>query len=149
VVAHAFNSSTREAEAGRFLSSRPNWCTEWDPGQPGLYRESLSQKTKQTNKQTKHKNIQQNKTNKQTNKNITQFFFLSTSFLDSSLCATGDSLDAPIYYQPSQQTLTHWPFFTSPFYSNFLNRQHYLTTHTFVLLLLNISCLLSLKSRHH
>jgi hypothetical protein len=28
VVAHAFNSSTREAEAGGFLSSRPAWSTE-------------------------------------------------------------------------------------------------------------------------
>jgi hypothetical protein len=51
VVAHAFNPSTGEAEAGRFLSSRPAWSTEWVPGQPGLYRETLSQ-NKQTNKQT-------------------------------------------------------------------------------------------------
>jgi hypothetical protein len=37
MVAHAFNPSTREAEAV--------------PGQPGLYRETLTQKkTKQTNK---------------------------------------------------------------------------------------------------
>jgi hypothetical protein len=28
VVAHAFNPSTREAEAGGFLSSRPAWSTE-------------------------------------------------------------------------------------------------------------------------
>jgi hypothetical protein len=28
VVAHAFNPSTWEAEAGGFLSSRPVWCTE-------------------------------------------------------------------------------------------------------------------------
>jgi hypothetical protein len=28
VVAHAFNPSTREAEAGGFLSSRPGWSTE-------------------------------------------------------------------------------------------------------------------------
>jgi hypothetical protein len=28
VVAHAFNPSTWEAEAGRFLSSRPTWSTE-------------------------------------------------------------------------------------------------------------------------
>jgi hypothetical protein len=28
VVAHAFNLSTWEAEAGRFLSSRPAWSTE-------------------------------------------------------------------------------------------------------------------------
>jgi hypothetical protein len=54
MVAHAFNPSTWEAEAGRFLSSRPAWSTEWVPGQPGLYRETLSQKkTKQTNKQKK------------------------------------------------------------------------------------------------
>jgi hypothetical protein len=32
VVAHAFNPSTREVEAGRFLSSRPAWCTKWVPG---------------------------------------------------------------------------------------------------------------------
>ena len=51
VVAHAFNPSTREAEAGGFLSSRPAWSTLLVPGQPGLYRETLSWKTK--NKQTK------------------------------------------------------------------------------------------------
>jgi hypothetical protein len=28
VVAHTFNPSTREAEAGRFLSSRPAWSTK-------------------------------------------------------------------------------------------------------------------------
>jgi hypothetical protein len=28
MVAHAFNSSTREAEAGGFLSSRPAWSTK-------------------------------------------------------------------------------------------------------------------------
>jgi hypothetical protein len=28
VVAHAFNPSTREAEAGSFLSSRPAWSTK-------------------------------------------------------------------------------------------------------------------------
>jgi hypothetical protein len=43
---HAFNPSTWEAEAGRFLSSRPAWSTEWVPGQPGLHRETLSQKKK-------------------------------------------------------------------------------------------------------
>jgi hypothetical protein len=48
VVAHAFNPSTLEAEAGGFLSSRPAWSTKCIPGQPGLYRETLSQK--QTNK---------------------------------------------------------------------------------------------------
>jgi hypothetical protein len=28
VAAHAFNPSTREAEAGGFLSSRPGWSTK-------------------------------------------------------------------------------------------------------------------------
>jgi hypothetical protein len=51
MVAHVFDPSTREAEAGRFLSSRPAWFTKWVPGQPGLHKETLSRKTKkQTNK---------------------------------------------------------------------------------------------------
>jgi hypothetical protein len=58
--AHAFNPSTREAEAGRFLSSRPAWCTKWVPGQPGQHRETLSRKnkTKQTNQPNKQKTPQ-------------------------------------------------------------------------------------------
>jgi hypothetical protein len=50
VVVHAFNPSTQEAEAGGFLSSRPAWSTKWIPGQPGLHREILSQKTKKKKK---------------------------------------------------------------------------------------------------
>jgi hypothetical protein len=55
VVAHAFNPSTWDAEAGVFLNLRPAWSPEWVPGQPGLYRETLSQnknknKTKQKEK---------------------------------------------------------------------------------------------------
>jgi hypothetical protein len=61
LVAHAFNPSTWEAEAGRFLSSRLAWSIEWVPGQPGLHRETLSWKNKQTNKIPKNK-----QTNKQT-----------------------------------------------------------------------------------
>jgi hypothetical protein len=49
VVAHAFNPSTWEAEAGGFLSSRPAWSTEWVPGQSGLHRETLSWKQKTNN----------------------------------------------------------------------------------------------------
>jgi hypothetical protein len=48
VVAHAFNPSTWEAEAGGFLSLRPAWSTEW-PGQPKLYRKTLFT-NKQANK---------------------------------------------------------------------------------------------------
>jgi hypothetical protein len=55
MVAHTFDPSTWEAEAGGFLSSRSAWSTEWVPGQPELHRETLSQKNKQTNKQNKTK----------------------------------------------------------------------------------------------
>jgi hypothetical protein len=57
MVAHAFNTSTWEVEAGGFLSSRPAWSTKWVPGQPGLHRETLFRKNnqpptkQQTNKQ--------------------------------------------------------------------------------------------------
>jgi hypothetical protein len=51
-VAHAFNPSTREAEAGGFLSSRSAWSTEWVPGQPGLHRETLSWKKNNNVKET-------------------------------------------------------------------------------------------------
>jgi hypothetical protein len=40
VVAHTFNPSTWEAEAGGFLSLRSAWSKMWVPGQPGLYREN-------------------------------------------------------------------------------------------------------------
>jgi hypothetical protein len=57
MVAHTFNPNTREAEAGRFLSSRPAWSTKWVPGQPGLHRETLSQKTKKEKKKKTRKNL--------------------------------------------------------------------------------------------
>jgi hypothetical protein len=55
VVAHIFNPSTWEAEAGRFLSLRPAWSTEHVPSQPGLHRETLSQKKKKTKKEIRFK----------------------------------------------------------------------------------------------
>jgi hypothetical protein len=55
MVAHAFNPSTWEAEAGGFLSSRPTWFTKWVPGQPGIHRETLSRKTKNQTKPNKTK----------------------------------------------------------------------------------------------
>ena len=41
-MAHTFNPSTQEEESGRLLSLRPAWSTKWVPGQPELYRETLS-----------------------------------------------------------------------------------------------------------
>jgi hypothetical protein len=70
LAVHTFNPNTGEAEAGGFLSLRPAWSTKQVPGQPGLYRETLS-RNKQTNKQTnKHQSTNQptNQPNKQTNK---------------------------------------------------------------------------------
>jgi hypothetical protein len=54
VVVHAFNPSTQEAEAGGFLSLRPAWSTKGVPGQPGLYRETLSQKTNKNKNKKEH-----------------------------------------------------------------------------------------------
>ena len=54
MVAHTFfNPSTREAEAGRFLSSRTAWSRKWVPGQPGLHRETVSPKNKNKNQTNK------------------------------------------------------------------------------------------------
>ena len=58
MVAQSFNPSTGKAEAGRFLMSALS--IEGVSGQPGLHRETLTQKPKpkpdkQTNKQTKNR----------------------------------------------------------------------------------------------
>jgi hypothetical protein len=58
MVAHAFNPSTQEAEAGGFLSLRPAWSTKWVPGQSGLYRETLSQKNQNNNNNNNNNNKQ-------------------------------------------------------------------------------------------
>jgi hypothetical protein len=57
MVANAFNLSTWEAEAGRSLSSRPAWSTEQVPGQPGLHKETMHQKTKTKTKTKLKQNI--------------------------------------------------------------------------------------------
>ena len=71
MVVHTFNPSTWEAEAGWFLSSRPACSTKWVPGQPGLYRETLSQKTKTKPQNQKAK---QNKTKQKKKKTKTKKF---------------------------------------------------------------------------
>jgi hypothetical protein len=60
MVAHAFNPSTQEAEAGGFLRSRPAWSTKWVPGQPGLYRETMSWKKNKKQNKNKNKNKTKN-----------------------------------------------------------------------------------------
>jgi hypothetical protein len=47
--------STWEAEAGRFLSSRPAWSTKTVPGPPGLYRKTLSRKKKKEKRKERKK----------------------------------------------------------------------------------------------
>jgi hypothetical protein len=57
VVAHTFNPSTWEAEAGRFLSLRPAWTTKSVPGQPGLQRNPVSKKQNKTKKRLRLKHM--------------------------------------------------------------------------------------------
>ena len=64
-MAHAFNPSTREAEAGRFLSSRAAWSTKGVPGQPELYRETLFRKSKKKKKKEKEKKKRKEKNTQQ------------------------------------------------------------------------------------
>jgi hypothetical protein len=71
MVAHAFNPSTQEAEAGGFLSSRPSWSTKWVPGQPWLYRETLSQNNKKQKQKQKKNKKTKNKKQKNQNKTTT------------------------------------------------------------------------------
>jgi hypothetical protein len=71
VVAHAFSPSTWEAEAGGFLSSSPAWSTKRVTRQPGLHREILSRKNKQTNKQ---KNKTKPNQNKKTYQNTLEYY---------------------------------------------------------------------------
>jgi hypothetical protein len=79
VVVHAFNPSTWEAEAGRFLSSRPAWSTEWVSEQPVLYRENLSWKNKitTTTKSQKKKMLplKEKKNNKKKYSKTAELFF--------------------------------------------------------------------------
>jgi hypothetical protein len=72
VVAHAFDPSTWEAEAGGFLSLRPAWSTiqsEFQDSQGYTEKPCLKQTNKQTNKQTKSKS--KNKKQNKTKQNVT------------------------------------------------------------------------------
>jgi hypothetical protein len=57
VVVYIFNPSSWEVEPGGFLRSRLAWSTEQIPGQPGLYRETLSPKTKTKTKTNNKKDF--------------------------------------------------------------------------------------------
>jgi hypothetical protein len=60
VVAHAFNPSTQEAEAGGFLNSRPAWSTKVSSRTARAIQKnpvSKNKKQNKTNKQTKTTNI--------------------------------------------------------------------------------------------
>jgi hypothetical protein len=86
MVAHALSPSSREAEEGGSLSSRPAWSTEPVPGQPRIHKDTLSQ-TKQNKKERRKERVDkpkfifkkvlilcrnQKQTNKQTNKQTTK-----------------------------------------------------------------------------
>ena len=85
VVAHTFNPSTYEAEAEGFLSYRPAWTTERVPGQPGLYRKALSQKTKQNQNPPNNNN---NK-NPKPSKNFKTTIYLKVTGFFVCVCGCG------------------------------------------------------------
>jgi hypothetical protein len=69
VAAHTFNSSTQEAEAGGFLSSRPAWSTNWVLGQSGLqteFQDSQGYTEKPCLKKQQQRNQQNNNNNNET-----------------------------------------------------------------------------------
>jgi hypothetical protein len=56
-VAHTFNPSTREAEAGGFLNSRPAWSTEWYQDSQSYTEKPCLKKQKTTTTTTKRNSI--------------------------------------------------------------------------------------------
>jgi predicted nuclease of restriction endonuclease-like (RecB) superfamily len=81
VVELACNPSIMKAETGRSLRPRPAWSTEQIPGQPGLHRETLSQKNKTNKKQKTNKQKKKTKQNQKTKPNISQ----NVSYQDRAL----------------------------------------------------------------
>jgi hypothetical protein len=61
VVAHAFNPSTREAEAGGFLSSRPAWSTNEFQDSQGNTEKPCLEKPKKKKKKKRKKISTENK----------------------------------------------------------------------------------------
>ena len=62
-VVHAFNPSTWDAEANRFLSSRPAWSTKWIPRQPDYTEKPCLKKPKPKPKKRKQKEQKQKQQN--------------------------------------------------------------------------------------
>jgi hypothetical protein len=58
VVAHAFNLSTWEAEAGRFLRGQPDLQSEFQDSQGYIEKPCLENKTKPNQKKNTHKDTQ-------------------------------------------------------------------------------------------
>jgi hypothetical protein len=61
VVAHAFSPSTREAEAGGFLSSRPAWSTSEFQDSQGYTEKPCLKKKKRKEKKRKEKKRKEKK----------------------------------------------------------------------------------------
>jgi hypothetical protein len=64
VVVHAFNPSTWEAEAGRFLSSRPAWSTKVSSRTAKATQRNPVSKNKKTKKQKKNQKKKKKKKKK-------------------------------------------------------------------------------------
>jgi hypothetical protein len=67
VVVQIGNSSTWEVEAGEFLSSRPDWSTEWVPGRPGATQRNPVSKNRTEQNRTEQNRTEQNRTEQKRN----------------------------------------------------------------------------------
>ena len=100
MVAHTFNPSTWEAEAGGLLSSRTAWSTELVPGQLELHRETLSQKHKQKNfEQVMFKSRQErHQLGKVVKSTISKKYFYCKSFQIQNKLVTFENVQATLVW---------------------------------------------------
>jgi hypothetical protein len=95
MVEHAFNPSSREAEAGRFLSSRPAWSCEFQVSSRtarAIQRNPVSKKQKQTNKQKNKNKKKKEKKEKKKRALITLPEVLSAIPVFTTICNGSDAL---------------------------------------------------------
>ena len=94
-------------EAGRFLSSRAAWSTEWFPGQPGPYREILSRKNK-NKKQNKQTNKNKQKRPLSYSKWGYQFFVLFLFFFPGKCMEIENIILSEVTQTPNEICMNIW-----------------------------------------
>lgn len=88
IVEAAFNLSTREAKAGRSVSSRPASLVYKVPGQPGPHRKTLGRREREEERERKRKRDRQTQTERKRQREPASFSFNLVERLDtiSSIC---------------------------------------------------------------